>query len=129
MGWSPLDLVIEKPDDRLGAKPCCEPRRDPADSCDLGLPMAAQFGNQLEPAFGAGLRKPDDLSSIQDGCDPAFSAAVRAMASSIRRAKSCQVKRRAWRRLAARMASRSRPNRRSADNRVCSKLRSEVGSK
>lgn len=95
IGQAPEDLAIEKPDGRLGAKPCCEPRRDPGDPCDLGLPLPAQFGDQLEPPFGARPRKADDLSITQDRCDPAFSATAPAIASSIRRAKPCQVKRKA----------------------------------
>ena len=41
IGPSPLDLAIEKPDRRFGAKPCCEPGRNPGDTGDLGLPLPA----------------------------------------------------------------------------------------
>ncbi len=92
IGQAPEDLVTEKADGCLGAKPCCESRRDPGNSRDLGLPLQTQFGDQLEPPFGARLGKADDLSSLQNRL---FSSTVRAIASSIRRAKSCQVKRRA----------------------------------
>ena len=83
---------MEKPDGRLGVKPCCEPHRDPGDSCDLGLPLPAQFGNQLEPSFGARLQKADDLWRVQHRL---ISWTVQAIASSIRRTNSCQVKRNA----------------------------------
>ena len=86
------DFVIEKTDSCLGAKPCCEPSRDPGDPCDLGLPMPEQFADQVEPPFGARPGKPDDPWRVQHR---SISWTVRAIASSIRRANSCQVKRNA----------------------------------
>ena len=66
VGRAPEDLVKEKSDSRLGAKHGCEPRRDAGEPCGLRPPLPAQFGNELEPAFGARLGKADDLSIIQD---------------------------------------------------------------
>jgi hypothetical protein len=45
VGRAPKDLEKEKSDSRLGAKPSCELRRNPADSCDLGLALPVQFGD------------------------------------------------------------------------------------
>jgi hypothetical protein len=53
IGRAPEDLVIEKPNSRLGSKPAYQSRRDPGNSDDLGLSLPAQFGDQLEPPLGA----------------------------------------------------------------------------
>ena len=58
IGRAPEDLVIEKSNSRLCSKPARQPRRDPGNSDDLGLPLPAQFGDQLELPSARGCGKP-----------------------------------------------------------------------
>ena len=58
IGRAPEDLVIEKSNSRLCSKPARQPRRDPGNSDDLRLPLAAQFGDQLELPSARGCGKP-----------------------------------------------------------------------
>ena len=61
IGRAPKDLVIEKSDSCLGAKPVSQPTRDLGESRDLLLPLLPHRGDE----FKAGGRKADDLSRVQ----------------------------------------------------------------